>query len=131
MSNDQRQRESLIACNPSAIAVDEREAHAAVAREIFSASTIRETKETANGYAFRLPLETPILHKAAAWIANERLCCPFFTFTLTVGEGLWLELSGTPEVKALIQAEILPMIASGDFPTMNTLQAQYDAAANP
>ncbi len=120
--------EPLILCNPGAIAPAEREAHAAVAQAIFSSSTILEIRELANGYGFRLPLEADMLHQVAAWIANERLCCPFFTFTLVVGEQFWLELSGTEAVKALIQVEILPMIETGNFPTMEALQAEYNAA---
>ena len=66
-----------------------------------------------------------MLHKTVKWITNERLCCPFFTFTLIVGEQLRVELSGTAQVKELIKMEVLPMIASGNFPTMEALEAIY------
>jgi hypothetical protein len=129
MSASQNQpSEPVIACNPGAIDPAERDAHAILSKEIFAAATILEIKELENGYGFRLPPETPMLHKAAQFIANERLCCPFFTFTLVVGEQLWLELSGTQDVKALIKSDILSIIESGDFPTMDELQAEYDAA---
>ncbi len=129
MSHTNQQQEPVIACNPGAIDPAEREAHGALAKEIFSSSTILEVRELANGYGFRLPLETPMLYKAAAFIANDRLCCPFFTFTLVVGEQLWLEISGTQAVKDLIRADILTMIETGDFPAMDDLQAAYNAAA--
>ena len=125
---DSHNHQQVIACNPGAIDPADRDAHAVVAEDIFSSSTVLEIKELANGYGFRLPLETPMLLKTAQFIANERLCCPFFTFTLVVGEQLWLELSGTPEVKALIQSDILQMIETGDFPTMDELQITYNAA---
>lgn len=121
-------QEPIIACNPSAIAAADREAHTAVSKSIFSSETILETKETANGYAFRLPLENDMLHRVVSFIANERLCCSFFTFTLTVGEQLWLELSGSTDVKALIRSDILHIVDTGIFPTMDELQATYDAA---
>jgi hypothetical protein len=119
--------EPVIACNPSAIAPAEREAHATISQEIFSKSTILEIKELATGYGFRLPLESAMLLKVAQFVANERLCCPFFTFTLVVGEELWLELTGPEGIKDLIKSDILNMIDTGDFPTMNDLQANYNA----
>jgi hypothetical protein len=123
------QNNQIIACNPAAIHPDEREAHGLLAKEIFSSSTILETRELADGYGFRFPMDTTMLHKATKWIANERLCCPFFTFTLIVGEQFWIELSGTEGVKELIKLELLPMLESGDFPTMDELQTIYDEAS--
>jgi hypothetical protein len=126
MSNNQ----PVIACNPSAIAPEARESHAATSKSIFSADVIIETKELPNGYAFRLPLETPMLYKTVEFIANERLCCPFFTFTLVIGEQFWLELTGIPEVKELIKVDILQIVETGSFPTMESLQDTYDAATH-
>jgi hypothetical protein len=125
--NQNQQTEPVIACNPSAIGATDRDAHGNLAKDIFSPATILEIKELPNGYGFRLPLETAMLHKTVQFIANERLCCPFFTFTLIVGESLWLELSGTAEVKELIKVDILSIIETGNFPTMDELQAEYNA----
>jgi hypothetical protein len=124
------QNDQIIACNPAAIHPDEREAHGLLAKKLFSSSTILETRELTDGYGFRFPLDTPMLHKAVKWIANERLCCPFFTFTMIVDEQLWIELSGTEGVKELIKLELLPMLESGDFPTLDELQVIYDEASN-
>lgn len=47
--------------------------------------------------------------KVAEFIANERLCCPFFGFTVEVepqGGVLWLHLTGRDGVKSFIQAEV-------------------------
>ena len=71
-----------------------------------------------------------MIHKVSQWMANERLCCPFFTFSMIVNEQLSIQLTGTPEVKALIRSEILPMIKTGDFPTIDELQAMYDAVTS-
>ena len=131
MSNnqhDQHAQPPIIACNPSAINPAEREAHGTLSQSIFSPEVVLETRELPNGYAFRLPLETPMLYKAAEFVANERLCCPFFTFSLVIGEQFWFELTGTPEVKELIKVDILKIIDTGDFPTMDSLQETYDAA---
>src|SRR5215207_3796146 len=118
----------VIACNPRAIDATSRDSHVAVSKSIFAPETILEVKELANGYGFRLPLETPMLYKVVEFISNERLCCPFFTFSLVVGEQLWLELTGAPDVKALIQSDILAILQTGTFPTPEDLQATYDAS---
>ena len=127
MSNNQ-QEDAVIACNPRAIDPAQREAHMASAGSLFSASTVLEIKELANGYAFRLPLETPILYKAVEFIANERLCCPFFTFTLVVGEQFWLELTGAGEVKDYIKLNMVNAVETSTFPTMEALEAAYTAS---
>src|SRR5258708_40049225 len=74
--------ESVIACDLNAIAADQKEQHGVTVRELFSA--VQEAKELSDGYAFRLPTKSAILIKAAEFIANERLCCPFFAL-LVVG----------------------------------------------
>lgn len=90
----------IIACNFGAIEASKRGEHMKTADNIFS--SIIQTQETANGYAFQLPLNPPMIYSVASFINNERLCCSFFTFTLKVDGELWLELSGTDEVKTYI-----------------------------
>jgi hypothetical protein len=131
MSNNQNDQSiPVIACNPSAIATSERNAHVMLSKEIFSSATIQDVKELADGYAFRLPLQTPMILKVAQYITNERLCCSFFTFTLIVDNELWLHLTGTPEVKQVIKTDILKILDTGIFPSLESLQADYDAAVN-
>jgi hypothetical protein len=122
--------EPIIACNPGAIDASNREAHVDLSKEIFASSTLLEVKKLANGYAFQLPMETPMIHKVAQFIANERLCCSFFTFTLIVNDQLWLELTGSEEVKQIIKTDILKIVDTGIFPTIEELQSTYDAALN-
>ena len=119
--------EPIIACNPRAIDAANRDAHVDLSKEIFAKSTVLEVKELANGYGFRLPLETPMIHKVAQFIANERLCCSFFTFTVIVNDQLWLELTGSSDVKTLIKTDILKIIDTGVFPGLDELQTTYDA----
>jgi hypothetical protein len=126
MSNDQ----TIIACNIRAIDAAHREGHLATAESLFS--YVLEVREHPDGYGFRLPLETPMLHTVISFIANERLCCPFFTFTLTVGEELWFDLSGPDEVKAYIKATIVDTPTEDrQFPTVVELEAAYAAAITP
>lgn len=117
----------VIACNPKAIDPANRDAHVDISKSIFSSETIMEIKELPNGFGFRLPLETPMIHNVADFISNERLCCPFFTFTLVVNEQLWLELSGTSEVKDIIKSDILKIVETGNFPALEDLEATYTA----
>jgi len=91
----------------NAIDPAERERHIATAIEVFRA--VQLIQELPNGYAFRLPNETSLLLKTAEFIANERLCCPFFGFKVEIepeGGPLWLHLTGSEGVKPFIQAEI-------------------------
>ena len=119
--------EPIIACNPRAIDAANRDAHVDLSKEIFAKSTVLEVKELANGYGFRMPLETPMLYKVTQFIANERLCCSFFTFTVIVNDQLWLELTGSGDVKTLIKTDILKIIDTGVFPGLDELQTTYDA----
>src|SRR5262245_32876179 len=91
-------QETIIACDLTAIEASEREQHFLTVEQLFA--TVQHTEELSAGYAFRLPTER--LLDAAHFIANERLCCPFFTFTLHLepnGGTLWLKLTGSAEVK--------------------------------
>lgn len=99
--------ESPFACDMSAIEASQRGQHVATTGGLFRA--VEEIRELPNGYAFRLPDESDVLTRAAKFIALERLCCPFFGFTLEaepeVGS-LWLSLTGRDGVKPFIMAEI-------------------------
>jgi hypothetical protein len=94
-------------CNLDAI--EDREAHVAVSEQVFEA--VINTRETPDGYEFRLPVEQ--LKNVAVWMSNERLCCPFFHFSLNLApqsDHLWLGLGGSDTVKALIKADIIEKI---------------------
>jgi hypothetical protein len=98
---------SPFACDMTAIEVSKRGQHIATIDALFRSTG--EIREMPNGYAFRLPNESDVLVKAAEFIALERLCCPFFGFSLEIepeGGALWLRLTGREGVKPFIQAEI-------------------------
>ncbi|HEY0174711.1 MAG TPA: hypothetical protein VGB98_27085 [Pyrinomonadaceae bacterium] len=99
--------QSPFACDMTAIEASQRGPHIATTGELFRA--VEEIRELPNGYAFRLPNESDVLTKAAKFIALERLCCPFFGFTLEAepeAGPLWLSLTGRDGVKPFIMAEI-------------------------
>jgi hypothetical protein len=96
-----------IICTPNAIPARERAEHQETTQRLFSA--LIEMQEIADGYAFRLPADSIPLKQAGAFIANERLCCPFLRFGMAVEPGedsFWIRLTGPEGVKAFLRAEI-------------------------
>ena len=94
-------------CDMSAIEPAQREQHIATAVAVFRA--VEAIHELPNGYAFRLPNEATVLRQTAEFIVREKVCCPFFGFTVEVepeGGPLWLRLTGAEGIKPFIQAEI-------------------------
>lgn len=99
--------ESVFACNMNAIAAHERDAHVATAVQLFQA--VQQVDELENGYAFRLPNDNTFLLKTSEFIANERLCCSFFGFTVNLepnNGALWLLVTGADGIKPFIRAEL-------------------------
>lgn len=111
---------SPLACVMDAIEPDKRQQHLATAQSLFN--SISAIRELPNGYAFRLDNESSVLLKVAEFISLERLCCPFFGFTLEVepeGGAVWLWLTGREGVKPFIRAEI------GEFMQEATAQLRW------
>ena len=93
-------------CNVKAFTPEEREHHRLLSQELAQARV--ETKELADGYAFRLDPESVSLAELADWEVNERKCCPFFDFEIEVERDsgpLWLKLRGSEGVKRFIRSE--------------------------
>jgi hypothetical protein len=98
---------SPIACDLTAISANAREGHVLTAKQILGLA--EGVRELPDGYAFRLPNETDVLLRTAMYIANERLCCPFFAFGIEIeseGGPLWLTLKGREGVKEFLTAEM-------------------------
>jgi len=102
-----------------AIEPNKREQHIARAKYLFHA--VSEIRELPDGYAFLLPNKSDALPEVAEFISLEKLCCPFFGFTLEVepeGGAVWLHLTGREGVKPFIRAEIGEFMGeSVAFPT--------------
>jgi hypothetical protein len=91
-----------IVCDLNAIPAEQCQGHIALTEALFA--QVEERLALADGYAFRLP--TAFLQTAAQFVSLERLCCPFFDFTLKVsGDKLWLTLSGPDGAKELLESE--------------------------
>ncbi len=103
-----------LACNFTAIDKEERKKHKQNAEEVFT--SVEEWQELVDGYAFRIPTGTDMVEKTGSFIARERLCCPFFTFTLEVTPDngpVWLKLTGDDEVKQFIKLNVIPQLGGG------------------
>lgn len=65
--------------------------------------------ETPGGYRFRFASTDANLDELTEFVKTERMCCPFFTFVVSVGqegEPTWLELSGPEGAKQFIRDEL-------------------------
>jgi hypothetical protein len=96
-----------LVCNLAAIPAGERQAHELLAKQLFYDPAL-ERHELDDGYAFQFRADQ--YPQLAAFIANERRCCPFFRFTLEVEpeQGpIWLRLTGGEGVKELLLSELV------------------------
>ena len=90
-------------CDLNAIAAEQRTSHAVRAQRVLH-EAVKEVLELPDGYALRFTADD--YSALAEFIANERLCCPFFTFGLEVTRErgpIWLRLTGQSGVKEFLQ----------------------------
>ena len=96
-----------IACNPEALTVEQRERQRALIGLL--RADVKEVRELDDGYDFRHSPDRTVLLGIAEFVANERLCCPFFEFGITVerdGGPVWLRIKGEGEAKRVLEAEM-------------------------
>lgn len=70
----------------------------------------QQMQELEDGYAFQFPGESEWIQRVVTFVAEERACCPFFTFELHYEPNLgpiWLRLRGSAEIKALLRDQWL------------------------
>ena len=96
-----------VACDMSALTADQQERQRALL--VLLRSDAEEVRELEDGYAFRHSGDRDVLLAVAEFVANERLCCPFFEFGITVERGggpVWLRMTGEGEAKRVLEAEM-------------------------
>jgi hypothetical protein len=101
------QSEVPIACNWSALTAAQQERQRSLYRRLRAG--VEEVVELEDGYAFKHSPDKAVLLAVAEFVANERLCCPFFEFGITVersGGPVWLRLTGAGEAKRILGAEM-------------------------
>lgn len=97
---------TVIACVPTAIPVKERLAHFALAKRLLTEGAVHR-EQLPNGYAFRFPAE--MFASVAEFVANERKCCPFMRFDISVPESaepVLLRMTGPEGTREVIDAEL-------------------------
>ena len=99
---------AALACNLYALNAMERSRYQESRGRLLAA--VRERRELANGFAFRLDGEAVSRAVAKEWMDLERRCCPFLTLELA-GSGqeadVWLRLTGGPGVKEFLAGEFV------------------------
>lgn len=107
MPDPKQESNSIFACDMSALTREQRESHGVVSTALFA--KVDAVRDMVNGCAFRLPPDSITLQQVLDFVSLERLCCPFFTFTVEVeayNGPVWLELSGADGVKAMVAMEL-------------------------
>lgn len=104
-----------LACDLSAIEDNELEEHKSNSTNVFK--SVEDWEELSHGYALQLPAETNLIEQAGAFISRERLCCPFFNFTLEVTPDhgpVWLKVTNKEQeqVKEFVEKNIIAQLES-------------------
>jgi hypothetical protein len=100
-------QETVFACDIYALTPEQREHHGAASKALFA--DVAKVRETASGYEFCLPPDSTTLARVADFITYERVCCPFFTFSVEVeprSGPIWIGLSGDEGIKPFVIAEL-------------------------
>ena len=99
--------QSPLACDMTALPVEQRPVHLTASRELFS--QIQETRDLSDGYQFRFDNDSDVIRRLAEFVALEKLCCPFLSFAIQVeaeNGPVWLRLTGREGVKEFIREEV-------------------------
>lgn len=70
---------------------------------------VRQVRELEDGYAFRHSPKASVLLELAEFVVLERLCCPFFDFSVEIGRDsgpVWFRITGGDEAKRVLQAQL-------------------------
>jgi hypothetical protein len=102
-------------CIPAAIPPAERPAHFALAMRLFLWQA-QEHAKLKDGHAFRFPSDS--LEAVARFITNERKCCPFIAFEVTLAPAaasFWLRMTGPEGTRQALDTVLnLAHLAGGD-----------------
>jgi len=112
----QKDAAPVFACNPKAISASERPRYNELVKRVRTA--MKDRREIANGYVFKLDSGSVTLPEAAEWISMERLCCPFLTLQLSASgnQADWiLTLTGPEGVKPILDAEFPGSLKTPDY----------------
>ena len=97
--------EPVLVCDLKAMDDEQRKRYRALRRRL--GDDFQEAQELEDGYAFRHSSEAGVLVALAEYVSLERLCCPFFDFTIEVGRErgeVWLRMTGPDGAKEILEA---------------------------
>ena len=106
MNTNGQSTDSLV-CTLDALDEEQLGRHRALWQQL-KASAV-DNRELPDGYAFGFAMDDALFVKAAEFVTLERLCCPFFRFSLELEPeeaSFWLKLTGGEEVKAFLASMI-------------------------
>jgi hypothetical protein len=98
--------DSPLVCNMNVFTPAQRDSHIQTTMELIQA--VESVQGVENGYELRFPNQTEFIAKIAEFISNERLCCPFLKFSLTVAsnnEPVSLSLTGPMGTQEFLRGE--------------------------
>ena len=103
-----------LVCNMNVLTPVERENHIRTTTQLFQ--SVENIREVENGYEFIFPnpSDSDILTHMAEFISNERRCCPFLKFTLTINtdpQPSALILTGPEGTQEFLRAEFTEAFA--------------------
>ncbi len=106
-----------IVCNMDVFTPLERENHIQTTTQLFQ--SVQDIYEIENGYEFTFsnPGGSAILTRMAEFISNERLCCPFLKFMVTIEtdpQPISLILTGPEGTQEFLRAEFTEYRSSGN-----------------
>jgi len=99
-------KETPLACDMGVFTATQRQAHIQNTSQLIQA--VQNIREVENGYEFTFPNQSEFISQIAEFISNERLCCPFLRFNLTVDTGerpIRLSLTGPLGTPEFLRAE--------------------------
>jgi hypothetical protein len=100
-------KDSPFACDRLALSPEVRHRHFEILGPALRAARLA-VRELSDGYEFKFPSDAKTIAMLEEWIAQERLCCPFFDIDLRLereGGPAWMRLTGRPGTKEFIQAD--------------------------
>jgi hypothetical protein len=93
-----------LACNWAALTAEQQERQRVLQGQL--RADVKEVRELDDGYAFAHTPDRTMLQAIVEFVANERLCCPFFEFGITVerdGGPVWLRITGEGGAKRVLE----------------------------
>ncbi len=101
-------KQNSLVCDMSALSREEREEHTRNAEKILR--FVEKIRDVTDGYMLHLPIKTEFISQTGAFIAYERLCCPFLHFSLDVESdqgSVWLTVRGNKQVKEYLKTKLV------------------------